>query len=334
MKKILVIRVGRAGDIVMITPSLQALLDNYPSHEIHMLTSPDGKRVLNGFHERLATIYVFKSKELKSYIERICQARQIRRSGYDYIFNFELKPSYKKIYEGIGSNIYELDEREKNLHYAKRCLNVVQRSLEVKIKDYWDWLPVTNEGTNKARQQLLEAGIINDNYVIGIHPSFSGSKKSVLSVKGRNYKREWPLNYFATVINYLASYNKENGFNIKIIIDLLPDEKILGEKIIKLTADNAILFTLQPDFQRYKALLKRMDLLITPDTGPMHIAAAVGTRIICLFSGKSPEDCGPFMPPEDFLALKAEDYNEDMGLQAIIPEHVFEAAKKFLPKRI
>ena len=77
-----------------------------------------------------------------------------------------------------------------------------------------------------------------------------------------------------------------------------------------------------------------MNLLITPDTGPMHIAAAVGTRNICLFSGKSPEDCGPYMKPEHYIALRSEDYGDtELGLRAIKPEHVFEACKKLLPAK-
>lgn len=42
--KILVIRIGRAGDMVMITPALSALIDKYPNAEITVLTSPDGDR--------------------------------------------------------------------------------------------------------------------------------------------------------------------------------------------------------------------------------------------------------------------------------------------------
>ena len=61
MNKILVIRVGRAGDMIMITPALLAILDNYPDHEIHLLTSADGKRILNGFNEKITNVYIYTS---------------------------------------------------------------------------------------------------------------------------------------------------------------------------------------------------------------------------------------------------------------------------------
>jgi heptosyltransferase-1 len=332
MNKILVIRVGRAGDMIMITPALLAILDNYPDHEIHLLTSADGKRVLNGFNEKITKIYIYKSGGIKKYLERLRINKQIRNEGYEYIFNFEMKPSYKRVYFGLGILSYELDDSKPHLNYAKRCLDVVQRAVGSKIKNYWDWLPVTEEGMSKAKQQLLDVGIAENDFVIGIHPSFSGSKKGLFSSKNRNYLREWPTEYFAEVINMLAKYSGENRLNIKIVIDLLPDEKMIGEKIVENAGNNVVLFTLQPDFQRYKALIKRMNLLITPDTGPMHIAAAVGTRNICLFSGKSPEDCGPYMNEVDYIALRSEDYGDsNLGLRAIKPEHVFRECIQYLP---
>jgi ADP-heptose:LPS heptosyltransferase len=241
------------------------------------------------------------------------------------------KPSYKRLYKSLNAKVFELDESEPKLNYAKRCLNVVQKSIENEISNYWDWLPVTDDGVEKARIQLSGNGIYDTDFVVGIHPSFSGSKKGLFSNKNRNYMREWPVEYFAELINMLAKYSDENNLNIKIVIDLLPDEKVIGERIVEDVGDNLVLYTMKPDFQRYKALIKRMNLLITPDTGPMHIAAALGTKIVCLFSGKSPEDCGPYIDPTDYIALVAENYDAEEGLQAIKPEYVFDACKRFLP---
>ena len=334
MKHLLVIRVGRAGDMVMITPALLAIIDNYPEHEVHILTSQDGKRVLSGFDSRITKIYIFQKNRVQTIFARRKQLNDIQKTGYEYIFNFELKSSYKRIYKNSNAKVFELDESESHLNYAKRCLNVVQKSIKNEISNIWDWLPVTDDGLEKARIQLSDNGIFDTDFVIGIHPSFSGSKKGLFSSKNRNDLREWPAKYFAELINMLAKYSNENNLNIKIVIDLLPDEKAIGERIVEDAGNNVVLYTMKPDFQRYKALIKRMNLLITPDTGPMHIAAAVGTRNVCLFSGKSPEDCGPYMLPEDYIALRSEDYGDtELGLRAIKPAHVFEACKKFLPNK-
>jgi len=86
-----------------------------------------------------------------------------------------------------------------------------------------------------------------------------------------------------------------------------------------------------PDFERYKAVLERLRLFVVPNTGPMHVAAAVGTPVVALFSRWSPAECGPFVPAERQRVLRAEDTPEPgRGLAAIAAERVFDACRSFL----
>jgi len=82
----------------------------------------------------------------------------------------------------------------------------------------------------------------------------------------------------------------------------------------------------RPDFERCKALLQRLAVLVTPDTGPMHFAAAVGTKVVALFSGWKASECGPFVPAERASIVRAEDMPQgERGLAAIPPQAVLEA---------
>ena len=115
-------------------------------------------------------------------------------------------------------------------------------------------------------------------------------------------------------------------------MDLMPEEKELGLSIIEASGNAVSLITPPPDFERYKATLARMDLLIVPNTGPMHIAAAVGTNIVSLFSIHNPKDCAPFTDENKLKILRAEDcQHPEYGLAAISAENVFHASKVFLP---
>ncbi|MCK5092289.1 MAG: hypothetical protein KAR30_07145, partial [Gammaproteobacteria bacterium] len=126
---------------------------------------------------------------------------------------------------------------------------------------------------------------------------------------------------------------KKTGFELKIIMDLLPDERELGEKIVAASGNRVLLLTPRPDFERYKAVIQRANLLITPNTGPMHIGGAVGTSMVALFAGMSPEDCGPYVPKEQYVALCAEDTDSpELGISAISPTKVFKACREFLPR--
>ena len=73
--KILVIRIGRAGDMVMMTPALTALIDKYPAADITVLTSPDGRRVLKDFHPQIKNIWILDRKKLLPFIQRIAGKR-------------------------------------------------------------------------------------------------------------------------------------------------------------------------------------------------------------------------------------------------------------------
>ena len=129
-----------------------------------------------------------------------------------------------------------------------------------------------------------------------------------------------------------ADYAEAKSKRIFIIMDLMPEDRQLGERIVCLSNGRVIMFIPPLNFERYKALLQRMNLLISPDTGPMHIAAAVGTNLLALFAGHDPRDCGPYVPDSQFKVLCAEEMAQpELGLAAISAEKVFEACKTFLP---
>ena len=78
--KILIIRVGRVGDMLMITPAVRALMDACPEAEFHMLTSTDGERVFKGFSAQLTTFLLHDRKSLFSMLELKKLLKQVQVS--------------------------------------------------------------------------------------------------------------------------------------------------------------------------------------------------------------------------------------------------------------
>lgn len=329
--KILVIRVGRAGDVVMVTPAISALLKLYPDVEMHILTSPDGERVLQGYDPRLKEIFIYDRRIIfGNFVRRILTGR-ILKENYSRIYCFELNPGYQKLFNKSLAKTYSINHKHENLNYSERCLRVIKQSQDINIKNEWVNLPVSEAGREKAEILLMGVGIHEKDYVIAMHPSFSGLRKSFFRSKKENYLRQWPSSSFAHLAILLAEYSKKTDLNIKIIMDLLPDERELGQKIVHASGNRVILLTPNPDFERYKAVIQRTNILITPNTGPMHIGGAVGTKMVALFSGMSPDDCGPYVPKEQYIALRAEDTEEPgLGIAAISPGKVFNACCKFI----
>lgn len=317
--------------MVMMTPALTALANKYPLAEISLLTSPDGRRILKDFHPQIKNIWILDRTKIFPFIQRMKIKRAIQQADFQHIFCFETKTSFTKLFSDSSAQKHILKNvKNSEVNFAERCLKMVDPSFTK--EQYPVFLPVQNEAKQRARNVLEQAGIPDNTFLIGIHPSYSGLGKKF----GRNKKslphRNWPIAHWGELCKLIKNYAKENKQNIHIIMDLMPEEKELGLKIIEASQHSVELLTPQPDFERYKATLARMDLLIVPNTGPMHISAAVGTNIVSLFSIHNPKDCAPYANEDKLVVLRAEDrQNPELGLAAISAEDVFQASKAFLP---
>lgn len=324
--KILLIRVGRAGDMLMITPAVRALLDRYPEAEFHMLTSPDGQRVFKGFSAQMTAFLLHDRKALLAKLHLNKLLRQVRIEGYDSAFCFELNPTFTPFYRAARDGGYCIDMGRPEQHYARRCLYVVERATGESVENYWLNLPVTDEARSKARSILAEAGIGDDTFVIGLHPTYSGLKKAAWR-RNMDAGRRWPTASFAALSKQLAAFAEEHKLDLRIIMDLMPEEADVGQEIVRLSGGKVTMLTPPLDFQRYKATLQRMNILVTTDTGPMHIGAAVGTPLVALFGGTNPDDSGAYVPKERYEIVRS----PTRQIADITPEQVFAACKRFLP---
>jgi len=325
--KILAIRIGRVGDIVMITPALRAIIETHPDAEVHLLTSPDGRRVLKGYSPQVSKLIVHDRKSLFAFyhVKKIEEA--LHDEHYDKVFCFELNPRFSDLSKRLTDHNFCIDYSNESAHYSRRCLDAVARSVDGALKDYWITLPVHDESRIKARAILAEKGVTDETFLVGLHPTYSGLKKAMWR-RTNNAGRLWPAESFAELAKLIAAYGKERGLDIRIIMDLMPDEVETGEKIVRMS-DGATTMLVPPlDFERYKATLERMDVLVVSNTGPMHLGGAVGTHVVAFFGD---------VPPSDSAAYVAEGQNVNIMAASkevadITPQEAFEACKPFFPK--
>lgn len=312
--------------MVMITPAFRALLDNYPDAEYHLLTSADGKRIFSTYSSRITSLWVHDRKSMleKFKLRRILE--HIQRIDYDHVFCFESNPTFMPFYKFFGDKGHCIDNRKPGIHYAKRCLETVADAIDNPLGNYRLNLPVNEEARIKAKTLLHGVGIDEDTFVVGLHPTYSGMKKATWRRK-TDKARRWPPENFAQLAESLTLHAEKHRVKMRLIMDLIPDETALGNKIVQLSKGKITMLTPPPDFQRYVATLERMNLLITPDTGPMHIGGAVGTPLVALFALKKPEDCGPFIPPEYFSVVQSPSHR----VADIPPHRVMNSCRRFLP---
>ena len=320
LQKILVVRVGRGGDVVMITPALRALLATRPSAEIHVLTQAEGTRVLRGFSERLTRFWTYhRGFPGRLLLERRLN-RALRSEKYDAVFCFETRDFYRRWLGGIAPACYSLDQSPPSAHFAAGCLDLVEAALGEPVARGWIELPVSEGGRAKARTLLADHGIGPDCKLVGLHATYSGSRVPLLRERQGRRHRQWSSAHWAETGRLLQEGAERRGLPLAVVVDVLPEEVRLVAPIVEASGGAVRLLSAPPDFERYKGLLAELDVLISPNTGPMHMAAAVGTHVVALFSGWSTDDCGPYVPADrqDVLTPPA----GDERLDAITPRQV------------
>lgn len=329
--RILAVRLGRAGDMVMTTPALTALIDCFPSAKITLLTSTDGRRLLSDFHPNIDDIWVWNRSGIKGFASKRAIKKQLQKSSFDKIFCFETSKSISKLLGVANTELHLNTGYDSNIHCSKNYLNLVEKA----CGKHFDFLP-THLNVNPEAEKLVEAeldsiGITASDTLVMLHPSFSGLTKLTLKKSAGQIHRFWPTENFGKLGELISQIKLDNGTHPKVIVDLVPDESTLGVIISNTSHGTVQVLISPPNFERYKALIKRADLFISPNTGPMHIASAVDTRIIALFSKWNPADCGPYMPADRYTILKAEDTEHpESGLVAIEVNDVLQACNSML----
>ena len=327
-KKILVVRVGRVGDTVMMTPALVALLKYYPDAEITLLTSPVGKLLLSDFHPNIKNIWTWdRSGIIKPAIDKNNILKILNTSHFDKIICFDTSPRIGMLFTDIDTQFYQYKGSSKLKHCAKAYLDFLADACNKPVVDTYNYLPVKQQARQLVDEELKNFGIKPGDKVLMIHPTFSGYSPIAIRKRQAKLRKLWaPENY-----GQLAKKLTETVADIKIMMVLLPDEISFGEKILSYSDDTILLLKSEATFERYKAMIQRADVLLTPDSGPMHMASALGTKIVAFFSMKDPSDCGPYMEPSKFIILRSEHTKHpEKGINAIDVDSVYKACNTLL----
>ncbi|HEY0504584.1 MAG TPA: glycosyltransferase family 9 protein [Lysobacter sp.] len=137
----------------------------------------------------------------------------------------------------------------------------------------WD-LPVPDEAREWARAQWPNDGV----------PTL------LISPCSSHERRNWPADRLAAVADHAAS----RGWRVVLCGGRSELERATGDAIIA-AMNHPLLDLIGKDtLKQLPALLERGDLLMTPDSGPMHIANAMGTKVLGLHAASNPARSGPY----------------------------------------
>lgn len=332
-RKILAVRIGPMGDVTLITPALCAILEHFKDARVDVLTSELGRRTLANFDERIGKVHILNRKHLLYALHKRRVASRLRAEGYDAVFCFEANPGIHAFFKGSNTKLF-VPEASNDRYTALECVAEGIAAARggmppaLGLDRYPLYLPVAGGAAERLDSGLQEMGISRSRRLIGLHPSFAGMDSWVGRLRYGGHSL-WPAGHWARLARLIAERFPE----VSVIINLMPEERKLGEEILNLSGQAATLWTPPPDFEMYKAYLRRLDVFVSPDTGPMHVAGAVGgARIVLLLANL--EQKAPLISPERYRVIRAITCRTPGPRVADIgPEEVFDNCAELLSGR-
>src|SRR5213079_1920304 len=152
-------------------------------------------------------------------------------------------------------------------HEVDYCLKLAQAAgARPERQDRIPTLFVPPQTSMEAEQLLEQAGLSFDRPIIACHVSSNNGQS-----------KRWPIPYWARIIDQLIGEDTAN-----VILTGATSDLPLIETIQQRAHKQPLNLAGKTSLAQLAALLKRADLVITGDSGPMHIAAAVGTPLIAI----------------------------------------------------
>lgn len=342
VKKLAVLRANELGDYIAVIPALQALKSAYPEAELVFLTKPWTKDYLRqrpGPVDRVVTVPVSRgvrietdrqqsTPELMDFFEHMQQERfdvAIQLHGGGRYSNSFINNMGARL--TVGSRTPDAEQLDRSIPYML-FQNEVLRYLEIVSLigvPPVSMAPVISVLDSDYRDTKKQLGGLKPPYVV-LHPGASDPL------------RRWDPGNFALVGDQLA----EKGFNI--VITGTNSEKKLIESVVsrmKATPVNACgALTLNG----LTGLLAHASLLISNDTGPLHLGQAVGTKTIGIFWAFNLINWGPTRSYGNYLAVSwithcpvcgkhlISNYNKRMSFP--VCEHDFSLTAQVQPQEV
>jgi len=344
-RRIGLVRLSALGDVVNTLPALTALRRARPDAHIAWIVETAAAGLLEG-HPFLDDVIVVNRKEWEASLFRPRRlpgvlgevrrlAARLRGAELDAVIDFQgnLRSATvawmtrapvrvglgrghaKELSHLLANVVVELPPRP--LHRVERALGML-RALGLKVAESRPLVPSSEAERERVGAFLEEAGIGSGPFAI-IHPGTS---------RFGSYK-QWPLERWAEVARRLA-----READLPVVVTRGPGEVEAARTV----ADGAGA-SVAPELslKGLGELCRRCRLFLSVDTGPMHLASAVGAPVVALFGPKDPYLYGPYFGPSEIVEKPLEcrpcrrrSCDDPECMLAITPSEVVEAARRLL----
>lgn len=300
--RILIVKLSAIGDVVQSLPTLEAIKRTFPHSEIDWAVEEAAADILEG-HPLIERLLVSRRKAWTRMLKRPSTVlkgiagfrgflRELRDRPYDIAVDLQgllksgvvigLARAKRKIgYAGTRefSSCF-LNERlpayDIEKHALERYLDVARYLGAVDPKPTCT-LPI---GRELAEMRSRLAGMNSE-----------GRKIMVINPMARWETKLWQEEKFAQLADRLIEER-----NALVVLTGSSDDRTVTGRMQGMMRHQAVNWAGETTLRELAALAGLSDLFITTDTGPMHLAAAAGTKVVALFGPTAPGRTGPYGP--------------------------------------
>lgn len=295
IRKILIVRLGALGDILHALPAQQELVRRLPGVEIHWLSETAYAPLLRAV-PGVARVWTADTKRWRSQPWRAADGfsliRSLRQVGFDVVFDFQgllksallagLSGGRKRLgfsperfkERGIEFFYHETSPGEANLnrHVIDTNLDLVARIVAVGPADPLVPLDIPAHDSRRVQEELDRLGV----------------KRPILLNPGAGWVTKlWPAENYAQLGREI-----ERRTGLPVVYSYGPAEEALIERIRKANTPNATR-AFPTSILQLAALCRFARLMVAGDSGPLHLAVAVGTPTVAILGPTSPARNGP-----------------------------------------
>jgi lipopolysaccharide heptosyltransferase I len=325
-KNILIAKPSALGDIVLALPALTALRKSFPEAKISWLVRPEFAALLEN-HPHLTEIISFDRKLLgkawyhpRAFGALVSLIGRLRRSRFDVVFDFQglFRTAILAWLSGCKKRFGMANAREfatlfytdkiapdpQNPHLVDYYMRMI-RAAGVSECGVEFVFPPDGEVAASVAKLLADHGVAASNYAVFVPGSAQPDKC-------------WPVERFAILAEKTASQ-----FGLSIVAAGTASEAALVETLKQKTRVPVTSLAGRTSLKELIALLRAARLVVSNDTGPGHIAAALGTPLVLMFSWSNPARIAPYGRTECMVAN--EPYSRGRKIRSTAPEHDIKA---------
>ncbi|HOG23255.1 MAG TPA: lipopolysaccharide heptosyltransferase II [Candidatus Omnitrophota bacterium] len=336
-KKILVIKLGAMGDLVLVVPSLRMLKNRYPDSSISILVDKKLAPIISNC-PYLDDLILVDRKKLGNPLYLLKTARRIRQENFDMSVDLH-NNKYTHLLAYLGGVVQRcgfargfwgrlLNRSDKTFGLADTPVRHQFRVLaKAGVQDFEDELELwpKKERIEKAEQTLLALDLKADTRVIGF----------VMGSSPKWPTKRWDPQFFKKLAEKIFDH-----YDARILLLGSPGEEGLADVFRDFDPDRVVNLIGKTTLEDLPAFFQKLHFVVSGDTALLHVAAAMHVPTAAIFG---PTDPKRHVPPSRKIAIFTKNLScqpcyqgrckekEMMGcLNHVTVDEVFDAARRFL----